>query len=77
MKIYKKREIVAIDEMTGERRDFSSINAAAAFLGTNFSNVQRAAMSNGICNGWRLYESARTIKEHIKELQAQLKVLER
>lgn len=65
-----------INMETGERKDLASINAAASFLGTNFSNVQRAAIYNGTLHGWRVYESPEAIKRHIAELERQLKDLE-
>lgn len=74
---YKKRAIVLINEETGERKDFDSINGAAAFVGVNFFNLQRAAMYNGTLKGWRVYESASTIRKHIEELKDQLKALEK
>lgn len=70
------KAIVLINEESGERKDFKSINKAAAFLGTNFSNVQRAAVYNGTFNGWRIFEDADTIRQHIKDLEAQLKIVE-
>lgn len=70
------RSIIAIRESDGERRGFSSINEAAGALGTNFYNIQRTAMSNGTYKGWRIYESPDAIRQHIKDLEAQLKVLE-
>lgn len=76
MRNYKRRAVILINEETGERLDFESINAAAAMLRTNFSNVQRAAVYNGVYNGWRVYESAETIREHISELERQLKIVE-
>lgn len=76
MNAYKRRAIVLINEKTGERVDMSSINAAASFLGTNFSNIQRAAVYNGVIKGWRVYESAETIRQHIADLEAQLKIVE-
>lgn len=76
MREYKRRAVVLINEETGERLDFESINAAAAWLKTNFSNVQRAAVYNGIYNGWRVYESAETIRQHISDLERQLKIVE-
>lgn len=75
--IYKKRAIVLINEETGERKDFDSINAAAVFVGVNFFNLQRAAIYNGTLKGWRVYESASTIRKHIEELKSQLKELEK
>lgn len=72
---YRKKEIIIINEDTGERLNFSSVNKAAAYLGTNFSNVQRAAVYNGVINGWRVYESPETIRLHIRDLEEQLRVL--
>lgn len=73
---YKKRAIVLINEETGERKDFDSINGAAVFVGVNFFNLQRAAIYNGVLKGWRVYESASAIRKHIEELKDQLKALE-
>jgi len=76
MRTYTKREIILIHEDTGERLDFESINSASNYLGTTFSNVQRAAIYNGVLRGWRVYESADAIRKHIDDLKLQLKVLE-
>ena len=76
MKARKRRKIILINEETGEKLQFDSINQAAIRLKTNFSNVQRAAIYNGVYNGWRVYESADTIRKHIVELQEQLKIVE-
>lgn len=76
MRNYTKKAIVLIHEETGERLDFDSINAAAKRLNTTFFNVQRAALYNGVYDGWRVYESADTIRKHIDDLVCQLKVLE-
>jgi len=75
-RVHNQRAIVLISESTGERVDFDSINAAARFIGANFSAVQRAAMYNGTYNGWRVYESPESIRQHIKDLEAQLEILE-
>ena len=74
--ISERRSIVLISEETGERKDFPSINRAAAFLGTTFGNVQRAAIYNGTFHGWKVFESPDSIRQHIKDLENQLKVLE-
>lgn len=73
---YKKRAIVIINEETGERLDFESVNAASLHIGTNFSNLQRAAMYNGLVKGWRVYESPDTIRKHIADLEEQLRIVE-
>lgn len=73
---YKLRSIILISDETGERKDFKSVNGAARFLGTTFVNVQRAALSNGTYNGWRVFESPETIRLHIADLEKQLRILE-
>lgn len=72
---YKKKEIILINELTGERIDFPSVYAASCHIGTNFANVQRAAMYNGVVKGWRVYESPDTIRLHIRDLEEQLRIL--
>lgn len=70
------RAIVLINEETKERKDFSSIYAAARFLGVQFMQIQRAALYNGVVYGWRVYESAESIRQHIRELKEQLAIVE-
>lgn len=76
MRVNKKRTIVLVNEETGERLHFDSINGAARHARTTFAHIQRAAIYNGVANGWRVYEGPETIREHIAELQRQLKVVE-
>ena len=76
MRDYKKRAIILINESTGEKKECESINAAARAIGVNFLAIQRAALYNGIAKGWRVYEDAETIREHIKELERQLEIVE-
>lgn len=73
---YTKKSIILINLETGERKDFSSINGAAKFLGCVFRNVQNAALYNGNIKGWKVYEAPETIRKHIEDLEGQLKVLE-
>lgn len=72
----ERKQIILINEASGERKDFKSINAAARFLYCTFMNVQSAALYNGTLKGWRVYESPETIRKHIKDLEEQLKTLE-
>lgn len=74
--INEKKGIVLINEATGERKDFSSINGAAVFLQTVFANVQRVAMYNGTLRGWRVYYTPETIRRQIRDLEDQLQLLE-
>lgn len=73
--LYSRKGIIAINEETGERKDFPSINAAARELESTFKNIQTAAIYNGYVKGWRVYESADTIRLHIKDLERQLEIV--
>ena len=71
-----RRGIVLINEESGEKKEFSSINSAASFVGTNFANIQMAAFRGGTYNGWRVFENAESIRRHIRDLEAMLKIVE-
>lgn len=73
--IKEKRQIILVDEVSGERKEFASINAAARFLNTNFYSVQRAALYNGHLGEWRVYEGPESIRLHIRDLERQLEIL--
>lgn len=70
------RAVILINEYSGDRKDFASIYQACNFLGAQFLQVQRAMLYNGEVNGWRVYESADSIRKHIKDLEGQLKIVE-
>ena len=70
------RAVVLINEETGERKEFTSIYSACSFIGAQFLQIQRAMLYNGTVAGWRVYESADSIRQHIKDLEEQLKILE-
>lgn len=74
--INKKKSIIVVNEATGERKDFKSINTTAMFLGVNFQRVAVTALHNGVIKGWRLFESPEVIRMHIEDLQKQLDILE-
>ena len=76
MNQYKKRSIILINEETGDSREFESINAAARFINAGFSHIQRAALYNGTYKGWKVYESPDAIRQHISDLEQQLRELE-
>lgn len=71
-----KRSVVAINPNTGERREYDSAYMCARELGTMFQNVTQALDRNGICCGWRLYDSAEYLRGRIAELQKRLKEVE-
>lgn len=72
----ENKVIVAVNEETGERVVFKSINEAARKLASNFDAVDRAAYRNGVVKGWRIYPSAENIRRRIALLEEQLKIVE-
>ena len=70
------RKIIAINEKTGEKREFNGIYSFSREIGTGLSNVAQALDRNGTCCGWRLYDCADEIRRRILQLQEQLKIVE-
>lgn len=71
-----KRAVIAINETTGERKEFDSVYAAAKALKVCTQAVQLAQGLGGVCQGWRIYDSAERIRERIEELKNQLVIVE-
>lgn len=71
--INEAKSVIAVNIESGERRDFSSINEAARFLGVQFQTVQTASYRNGSVKGWRIYPSPENIRRQIGLLENQLK----
>ena len=71
--INEAKSVIAVNIDSGERRDFSSINEAARFLGVQFQTVQTASYRNGSVKGWRIYPSPENIRRQIGLLENQLK----
>ena len=70
------RKVIAICEQTGERMEFGSVYALAKEIGVTIPAVQQAQERCGVCKGWRIYDAPERIRERIKKLQAQLKIVE-
>lgn len=70
------RKVIAISEETGERMEFGSVYALAREIGVTIPAVQQAQERCGVCKGWRIYDSPDRIRERIKKLQNQLKIVE-
>lgn len=70
------RKVVAINQATGERREFESASECAIFLHTMCSGVLQALNRNGACLGWRMYDTADNLRKRIAELQKQLEEVE-
>lgn len=72
----QKRGVVAINEATGERKDFDSVYACAKALGVCVQAIQLAQGLGGVSKGWRIYDTPDKIRERIEELKNQLVILE-
>lgn len=72
----ENKAIIGINEDTGEKVVFGSINEAARKLESNFDAVNKAADRNGVVKGWRIYPSAENIRRRIALLEEQLKIVE-
>lgn len=70
------RKLVAINQATGERREFETVSECAIFLHTMSAGVSQALNRNGVCLGWRLYDTAEYLRKRIAELQKQLEEVE-
>ena len=70
------RALIAINEDTGERREFSGQYAAAKALGVGTSHVQISVMTCTAVKGWKVYDTPDRIRERIKMLEEQIKMLE-
>ena len=70
------RKVVAINQATGERREFESASECAVFLHTMSAGVLQALNRNGACLGWRMYDSPEYLRKRIAELERQLAEVE-
>lgn len=70
------KKIIAINEASGERREFKSGWAFACEFGVTQRSVMQAKERCGVCKGWRIYPSAEELREKIAELEKCLKVVE-
>ena len=71
-----KREIIAINVVSREKRMYPDTIRAAADLGTSRQNVIQQLNRNGFCGSWKLYDNTNTLKKRIYELEKQIKEVE-
>lgn len=70
------RKVIAINQETGERKEFDGVYAAAKFFNVHHPQV---LMALGMCQavaGWKVYDDPERIRERIADLEAQIKMLE-
>lgn len=70
------RKVIAINEVTGERKDYDSVYAAKNALGTTASAIVISLGVGTAVKGWKVYDSPDYIRKRIAELEAQIEMLE-
>ncbi len=70
------RPIIAINEQTGERREFGGLYAASKEFGVSHVTVLLAVVANQAVKGWKVYDTPEKIRKRIEELENQIKMLE-
>ena len=71
-----KREIIAINVESGEKRMYPDTTRAAADLGTRRQNIIQQLNRNGFCGSWKLYDNTETLKKRIYELEKLIREVE-
>ena len=72
----KIREIIGINEETGERRKFVSTYAAAKELRVNSGCIITSMATGTLVKDWHLYDTPDNIRKRIAELEETIKMLE-
>ena len=70
------RKVIGINTQTGEKKEWDGIYEFAKEVNTCSANARQALGRNGLCCGWRLYDTPDRLRERIAELEAQIEVLE-
>lgn len=70
------RKVIAINEVTGERKAFASAYEASGFLGSTRQAALHALVSLQSVKGWKLYDTPEKYRERIQELEEIIKMLE-
>lgn len=70
------RKVIAIHEITGERKEFASAYEAATVLGCTRQGALHALECLQAVKGWKLYDTPDKYRERIKEFEEIIKMLE-
>jgi len=70
------RKVIAIHEITGERREFASAYEAATVLGCTRQGALHALECLQAVKGWKLYDTPDKYRERIKEFEEIIEMLE-
>lgn len=70
------RKVIAIHEITGERKEFASAYEASTVLGCTRQGALHALECLQAVKGWKLYDTPEKYRERIKEFEGIIKMLE-
>lgn len=70
------RPVIAINEETGVRKEFSSVYAAAQEFKTNHTHVLISMAMGTSVKGWKVFDTPDNIRRRIADLEDQIKMLE-
>ena len=70
------RPVIAINEVTGERKEFGSIYAAGKELKVVHNAVLVSMALGTAVKGWKVYDTPENIRKRIQELEDVAKMLE-
>ena len=69
------RPVIAINEATGERREFGSAYAAGKEFGTNHTHVLISMSMGTAVRGWKVYDTPKNLRKRIGEIEGIIKML--
>lgn len=72
----QRRRIIAVNEETGERKEFESEYALAKELGMSISAVQITRLRGTAAKGWKIFDTPENIRKRIAILEEQIALLE-
>lgn len=70
------RAVLAVNTETGECKKYGSAYKLSLEINVTLRSVMQALERNGVCKGWRVYDTPERIRERIAELEEQLAVVE-
>lgn len=70
------RPVIAINEATGERKEFGSVYAAAKEMKVSHTHVLIALALGACVKEWKVFDTPENIRRRIAELESVIKKLE-
>ena len=69
------RPVIAINEATGERKEFKSVYCAAKELGASHTQILISLAMSSAVHGWKVYDTPENIHKRIIELEGIIDML--